>query len=322
MNKSPQEITHPSELLPAVTKVAVAMGVFDGVHLGHQAILSNLVEWARANGACPVALTFAPHPKAVLAPPPPLSLATPAQQARLMGNIHVQYLIRLSFTRELAALSPQDFLTSHFLLPGLQVTAFCIGENWRFGRNNSGDAKLLAQWSSDHGISASIVPCVKYAGEVISSTRIRHAIATGDLTAARHMLGRPYAISGVVRHGLGLANEKLHCPTANLYEPEQATPPEGVYAVSAELEDGRVFPGIAYAGRAPTLRSDGQFLLEPHLFGLDEEIHGKHLAVSFLQFIRPSRKFASPSELQEQIKRDLAVVKALFPKCSGLSEGK
>ena len=315
-------MNHPSKLLPAVSKVAVAMGVFDGVHLGHQAILSNLVECARANGACPVALTFAPHPKAVLAPPAPLLLATYALQARLMGTAGIQYLIRMPFTRELASLSPQDFLASHFQLPGLQVTAFCVGENWRFGCHNSGDAALLTKWAASHGISASVVPCVQYAGELISSTRIRHAIATGDLAAVQAMLGRPYAISGVVRHGQGIASEKLHCPTANLHEPEQACPPEGVYAVSAELEDGRVFPGIAYAGRAPTLRSDGQFLLEPHLFGLDEEIHDKQLTISFLQFIRPSRKFDSPNALQEQIKRDLAVVKALFPNHAGILEGR
>lgn len=296
------------------------MGVFDGMHLGHQAILSKLVECAQASGACPVALTFAPHPKAVLSPPAPLLLATPARQAHLMGEAGVQYLIRLPFTRELAALTPQDFLTSHFRLPGLQVTAFCVGDNWRFGCRNSGDANTLTQWANSHGISASVVTCVQYAGEDISSTRIRHVIASGDLKAAQAMLGRPYAISGVVRHGQGIASEQLHCPTANLYEPEQACPPEGVYAISAELEDGRIFPGIAYAGRAPTLRSDGQYLLEPHLFGLDEEIHGRQLTVSFLQFIRPSRKFATPAALQEQIKQDLAVVRTLFPERPHLLE--
>ncbi len=304
-------VSFPAELLPRTPRVAIAMGVFDGMHLGHQAILRELLSVSRETSAVPVVLSFRPNPKAVLFPPGPPMLTPFSIQKTLFFEHGAQRLVFMPFTKELASFEPERFLGEFFLGEGLTVTAFCVGDNWRFGKGNGGDAEFLTRWAVAHGIRSCIVPCVQFAGENISSTRIRVAVQTGDLESASAMLGRPYAIAGVVEHGQGLAHTGLHCPTANLVEPAQVRPPEGVYAARAQV-DGRLLSGIVYVGTAPTVREDHATILELHLFDVDCDLYGKRIEVQFLEFVRPSIRFGGLEALQEQIRKDIAVVRQWF----------
>ena len=292
------------------SRIALAVGIFDGVHRGHQAIIQQLLAIAEATHAEPVALFFAPHPKAVLFGEQPPYLTNPKQKAGLLHQAGAAQVVCMPFTRELAALSPQAFLEG--LLSGTPaVTGFCVGENWRFGNGNLGKAQDLASWCADHGLACQLVKQVCHDGDAISSTRIRHAIQAGELAEAAAMLGRPVSICGTVRHGLGLAGRELQCPTANLQEPGQILPPNGVYAASATWEGRHAF-GIVYVGDAPTIRSgQPEIITELHLFDLEEVLYGKEVTISFQAFIRPSLHFSSPQALQQQIEQDIRRARTL-----------
>lgn len=302
------DATSPAMLMPGISRIAVAMGIFDGVHLGHQAIMSRLLQLAKDTNAVPVALFFAPHPREVLSGNPPETLTSPEQKVFLLRKFGAEKIVCVPFTRELAALSPEEFLKHFFIAKGLTTTGFCVGSNWRFGRNNCGDTAVLAKWSSEHGIACECVPQVCHNDMAISSTRIRSDIKSGNLAEAEFMLGRPFAITGDVRHGNGIASSKLSCPTANIFEPHQAMPPFGVYAARAFWED-HCADGIAYIGKAPTIRSDSTPILEIHLFDANEDLYGKTLKVEFHAFLRESIKFPSAEALETQIQLDIAEAK-------------
>lgn len=293
-------------------RIAVAMGIFDGVHLGHQAIMRELVALAKATEATPVALFFSPHPKAILFGTPPLCLTSVTQKARLLQKHGATEVVCIPFTRELAAKRPDEFLQL-FLTDTPVITGFCVGDDWRFGCQNIGDANALATWAKEHHLECRLVKQVCHEGQPVSSTRIRAEIRAGHLENAATMLGRLPTVSGIVRHGNGIGKSKLDCPTANLCEPEQQLPPYGVYAATAEWE-GRSATGIVYVGEAPTIRNQGPpvVITELHLFDVHEQLYGKEMSVSFHQFIRPSIRFNSPAELQRQIALDIQQVKAIF----------
>ena len=293
-------------------RFAVAMGIFDGVHLGHQKIIRQLVALAKETEATPVALFFAPHPKEVLFGTPPPYLTSTAQKAELLRRHGAEQIICMPFTKELAAKQPAEFL-SIFLSAPPRATGFCVGNNWRFGCGNAGDATTLADWAHQHGLQSYLVEQVCYNGEPISSTRIRAEITAGHLREAAAMLGHPVSISGTVRHGNGIAKSELECPTANLCEPGQILPPYGVYAATAQW-DGCCASGIVYVGEAPTIRTQAApvVVTELHLFDVKEDLYGKQMTVFFHEFIRPSIRFPSVAALQQQIAQDVETAKALL----------
>ena len=293
-------------------RIAVAMGIFDGVHLGHQAIMRQLVALAHETKATPVALFFAPHPKEVLFGTPPQYLTPTPQKAELLRQHGAAHVVCMPFTKELADKQPDDFLAL-FLAGSPDVTGFCVGNNWRFGRGNAGDAIALAEWSRSHNLQCRLVTQVCHEGEPISSTRIRAEITAGHLAEAASMLGRPVSVSGTVRHGNGIGKSELACPTANICEPGQLLPPYGVYAATAQWE-GKHASGIVYVGEAPTIRTQGTpvAITELHLFDVEEELYGKQMTVSFHEFIRPSIRFPSAAALQQQIAKDIETVKTLL----------
>lgn len=303
----------PAGLLPRCRRVAVAMGVFDGVHIGHRSILRNLAEAAAQSSAEPVALFFAPHPRAVLAPPAPPLLTGLPEKCALLRASGARHLVCIPFTRELAALAPEAFLERYFAVPGLTVTAFCVGERWRFGHGNGGGTEQLGAWAARRGIAVRVVPAVCHGGSPVSSTRIRGEVSAGRLNEATAMLGRPFSISGIVCHGNRLGSAKLHYPTANICDPEHLLPPFGVYAASAYW-DGRTAHGIAYVGEAPTMRdTDNPLVLtELNLFDIDENLYGRRLTVAFRLFIRPSIRFPSPLALKQQIDADVKRAHSFF----------
>ena len=285
-------------------RAVVALGVFDGVHLGHQAILADMLELAGKTGAAPVALFFTPHPRELLSPPGPRHLTTDSYKCRLLRFYGAEYVLAMPFSMELAAMSPSSFLENYFGSGGLDAAGFCVGENWRFGSGNKGNAGFLADWAREHGKSASIVPSVNYEGEPISSTRLRSLVEAGGLDKAAAMLGRRFAVSGTVVHGNAIGR-KLDCATANIVDPGHVLPPCGVYSAEARW-DGRGARGIVYVGTAPTVRKDAsEPWVELHLFDCNEDLYGKELEVQFLKFIRPDRKFASQEELAQQIRQDI-----------------
>jgi len=302
--------THPRQL-PDV-RVAVAMGYFDGVHRGHQAIIAKLASVARDTDACPVALFFSPHPRAVVHPPAPLHITPLEKKAELLLQAGAEKLVCVPFTRELSQLTADEFLEQFFLEGGAEVTAFCVGENWMFGRGNHGDALYLRKWAEQHGIRACIVPPVCHEGSLVSSTRIRESIQRGDMKSAREMLGRNYAIQGIVQHGNSLGGTVLSCPTANLVEPDYETPAFGVYAATARWDavpEGA--DAIVYVGDAPTIRTSEQpqVVIELHILEADVNLYDKNITVEFREFLRPSMKFATPEALAKQIQIDISRVK-------------
>ena len=294
----------PRKLMPGISRMALAMGIFDGVHLGHQAIIANLRRLAAETDATPVALFFSPHPREVLGNEPPKILTTQDSKARLLLEAGAERLVCVHFTKELAALQPDEFLEHFFVVDGLTVTGFCVGSNWRFGRCNSGDTAALTNWATSHGMQCVTVPQVCHDGSPISSTRIRNAVEAGDLSDAEKMLGRKFSVSGVIKHGNGIAGDALDCPTANINDANHALPPFGVYAARA-FWNGKSADGIVYVGEAPTIRNDNLPLVEMHLFDTHEDLYGCEMTVEFHAFLRKSIKFESVSALEAQIRHDI-----------------
>ena len=292
-------------------RVCVALGIFDGVHIGHRRILANLSELAEETGSVPVVLTFEPHPRELFTGKSPLLLTKREQKLELFAECGVMDVVIMEFTRELAATEAEVFLRQVFLESGVEVAGCCVGSNFRFGAGNRGSAESLATWARSNGMKCRVVPSVEVEGESVSSSRIRQAVLAGRLDEAASMLGRRYSVRGVVQHGYGIGSKDLSCPTANLHEPQHPMPPEGVYAATAMLE-GRRLEGIAYVGTAPTIKSDGEVVIELHLFDVNEELYGRELEVTFLDFIRESRHFASREELMTQIVRDVEKARSVF----------
>jgi len=308
---------HPAELEDTGADYVLALGTFDGVHRGHQQLLTAMMDLAKREGARPAVMFFDPLPRAVLHPDnPPCHLTSTSERIRLLQELGVGDIIRFPFDLDLAKLSPQEFLNRHFFLPprlSRHLKAFCVGEDWRFGHRNSGTCQTLKEEAAKHGIAVCIVPQMTYHGEPVSSTRIRQAIANGELAEARQMLGRPVTLVGCVQHGCGLATSSLACPTANLLPDGQQLPPQGVYASTCVLADESRHPAITYLGTAPTFRSDSQELLvEIHLLDLHADLYGQNLRLELAEFLRSSQHFPTPEALSAQIRQDIARCQRLF----------
>ncbi len=289
------------------TPITLAFGVFDGVHRGHQRLFQELQRLATEYSARTAALFFEPFPKAVLFPErAPKMLCSLEEKIALLQLNGVQEQICFPFNRAIAALAPEEFL-ERYIFGCYDLAAFCVGSEWRFGRNNCGDSELLQRLASERGIPTSVVEPFWYKGAPISSTRIREALSAGQLSEAAEMLGRPYSITGKIGHGLGLAGTKLRCPTANIANPQQQLPPFGVYAAKIYLPpENTTYSGIVYIGDAPTIRvGQSEVVLELHLFAFSENLYGRTATVQPLEFLRPSIKFSSPDELARQISQDL-----------------
>ena len=305
-------VSHPAEL-PSGRKV-VALGVFDGVHRGHQEILRRLRALAKEREAAAVALFFEPHPKAVVSPPAPPGLTSIEMRIRLLRALGIDEVVVMPFTPELSRLRPEEFLESGFCVEGIDVRGYCVGENWRFGQGNAGTPELLAEWCVRRGAKAVVVPSVLYKGTAISSTRIRQAVVDGSLDDAREMLGRRYGIGGIVRHGWRNGHEKTSYPTANLEEDAGLPPRRGVYAVRARAEGAPWLDAIAYVGDAPTIRKEvRRQLTEVHFFEAPkEELYGRFLEVEFWSRVRGERLFGSAEELSAQIAADIACARGIL----------
>ncbi|MBI3318560.1 MAG: bifunctional riboflavin kinase/FAD synthetase [Candidatus Omnitrophica bacterium] len=282
-----------------------AIGIFDGVHRGHQAILKKAVRRGRALRGTPVAVTFDPHPLTVLAPgkEPPLLLSI-SQRLKAFRRLGIQKTLVLRFTRAFSRLSPEDFVR-RILLTRLAVREVVVGHDFGFGRGRSGTVETLQQFGRRFGFKVHVVAPVKRKGERIASNRIRERIRRGELKKAREFLGYPVTVSGRVVRGSS-RGRGLGFPTANLKVEAGVLPPTGVYAVRAKVGLRR-FAGMANLGFRPTFekgKRKGGPVLEAHLFGLRQPLGGRRLELEFLKRLRPERRFPSARALIRQLEAD------------------
>lgn len=288
--------------------LAIAAGVFDGVHHGHRAVLRAALDAARGMDGSAVALTFDPHPTKILRPDraPRLLTSTPHKIA-LMGEFGIHHVLVIRFDEEFAALEAGDFLR-RLSTSTRSLRRICVGQGWKFGHERRGDGALLRALGSSLGFETTEVGPVSIGGSVVSSTLIRRAVESGDLDTAENLLGRRYSILGTVRHGDGLGRQ-IGFPTANLAAHNEQFPPDGVYAVRVRA-GGDFIPGVANIGIRPTVQSGGERLLEVHLPDFSGDLYGKDIEVGFLRFLRPEMKFSGVEALRRQIALDAAAARA------------
>jgi len=301
---------------PARQRSAVAIGVFDGVHRGHQEILRRTVEKARAINATPLALTFDIHPEDLVAPSrAPGYICSLEQRGELIKSLGggIDSLVVVRFSREFAGLSPREF-TESVLCERLAAEHILVGEDFHYGRARSGDLTTLRDDGQRLGFGVSVVPAVVDHGARISSTRIRDLIAVGDIDAAEQLLGHSVAIRGQVVHGKQLGRT-LGFPTANLKpdNPRQIIPADGVYSAYTQLMDGRVIPSAVSIGTNPTTDTDGLRKVEANLLdGFDEQLYGQQITIVFVCRLRASLHFSSLEELIRQMKLDVIEARAML----------
>jgi riboflavin kinase/FMN adenylyltransferase len=305
-----------SGLPPLPGGSTVTVGSFDGVHLGHQAVLREIAARAGAAGRASVLVTFEPHPLEVVNPQaaPPL-LTTGPERREILAQTPLDYALFLRFDRHLAGYSPEEFVT-RVLLDRCGTRELVIGHDHGFGRGRSGDVETLRRLGGVYGFEVDVVGAVDFGDQHVSSSRIRRAIAGGDLVTAARMLGRPYQVSGLVGHG-ERRGRLLGVPTINLtgVPPQKLLPPDGVYAVRVEWRRGRA-GGMMNQGPRPTVQ-DSRRSLEAHLFDFDGDLYGEWVRVEWVERLRDVERFASLEALQQQLQRDraraLAVLAASGP---------
>ncbi len=298
------KIFHGTENANIQRPTVLTLGVFDGLHLGHQQIMQTVVERAKVVGAQATALTFDPHPRAVLHPEsaPPL-LQTLDQRLANFEVLGIEQAIVIPFDKEFAASRAEDFL-SQIVNERLLAREVYLGKGFAFGRGRGGNIELLRKMSAKLGFVADEVPEVLLRGQRISSSKIRYLLSEGSVNLARRMLGRPYGIEGVIVRG-DRRGHTIGFPTANLRPHNRVIPKFGVYATAA-LVDGTWRRSITNVGVRPTFGQDLEPSIESYIFEFDGDLYGDVLRVRFLHRIRDERKFNGIDELKAQIARDSA----------------
>ena len=296
------EIFHGIEKTELRRPTVVTLGVFDGLHLGHQAIVRQVVERALLVNATPTLITFDPHPRQVLKPDtaPPL-LQTFQQKMEGLKNLGMGQVVVIPFNYELSQLTAEEFVR-RYLVDGLEAREVYLGKGFAFGRNRQGNIELLRQLATQYEFSADEVPEVRLRQHRISSTMIRRLLKAGRVNLARRMLGRPYGIEGMVTRGRGVGRELLY-PTANLEIQNRVLPSDGVY-VTLTLAGGVWHRSVTNIGKRPTFGGDLDSKVEAHLIDFDGDLYDQTIRVRVLHRLRGERKFASIDELRAQIGRD------------------
>ncbi len=289
----------------------LAIGVFDGVHRGHQAVISTSADHAQAVNGTPVVVTFDPHPEKVLRPQAaPHLLSATQHKIALIRALGVGHLLIINFDKQFAATEPEDFV-GQLVTHSKPLQEICVGHEWSFGKNRRGNLDLLKKLGAKMNFHVIGVTPIKSNDEVVSSTAIRRAVERGDFARAAAMLGREYTILGTVVRGDDLG-KKIGFPTANLSAHSEQFPPNGVYAAEACI-NGEVRRGVLNLGVRPTITSGkSERVLEVHLFDFNREIYGKDVEVRFVKFLRPEMKFKNVDELTAQIRRDVDQARELF----------
>lgn len=290
---------------PLGTPHAVTIGNFDGLHLGHQAMLARLRDVARARGEASCVLSFEPHPREVFTPTQaPARLSSLREKAECLRHLGIDRFHVFRFDRAFSALSPEAFI-EQVLGRTLQAHYVLVGDDFRYGAKRAGDFALLKKAGASLGFDAESLPTVEVAGERVSSTAVRDALAAGELEHAARLLGRPYSISGRVVHGDKLGRD-IGFPTANVQLKHNRPPLMGIFAVELCGLDGAPLAGVASLGKRPTVKgADAVPVLEVHLFDFDADIYGRRVRVDFLHKLRDEEKYPDLDSLIAQIRRDV-----------------
>jgi riboflavin kinase / FMN adenylyltransferase len=300
--RSPQEALRPT---------AIALGSFDGLHQGHRRVIAAVTAPATNEAAAiPTVVSFWPHPREVLHGEARLRLDLPTEKLHLLEPLGIEQLVLVPFSRELAALSPEAFV-EQVLVGQLAAQRVAVGDNFRFGAGRSGDSQTLAAIGACCGIEVQVLPMLWDGQERVSSSRIRRALAAGDLAEARRLLERPYRFSGRVVRGRGLGKQ-LGWPTANLQvDGRKFLPLEGVYAATASVDGGVMLPAVMNLGPQPTVDPTAPSAVEVHLLDQQLELEGLELVVEPLQLLRRQQTFASFEQLATQIAADAQLARVL-----------
>lgn len=283
--------------------LALAVGVFDGIHLGHQEVIRAAQEHAAQHHGTAVVVTFDPHPAHVLRPgSAPKLLCGSRHQQLVLTQIGIPCLLACPFTHETAKTPARDFI-QQLVDAARPLGCISVGYTWNFGHKREGNIHLLMEMGQQHDFAVYGVPPLKIDGEIVSSTLIREAIASGNFTKATTLLGRDYSAFGTVVEGKQLGRQ-LGFPTANVDVENEQLPPLGVYAVEARIDDAWL-PAVANLGRRPTVTANAEPSLEVHLLDWSGNLYGKDMEVRFSKFLRPEMKFSGLDELKAQIQRDI-----------------
>ena len=295
------------------TYMSATIGNFDGLHLGHQAILNNLKEEAKSIGTSTLVFFTEPHAaeyfsaKGISNTESPPRLCPWREKFRLLNDYGIDYACFLKFNSSLKSMTPENFIKD--ILEEMNLKSLIVGDDFRFGAERVGDFNLLKEWGNKTNVLVSNTETVIFEGKRVSSTRIREALLKSDFNLAANLLGRPYIYSGKVVYGNQLGRT-INVPTANLWIPKQKLSISGVYAVSC-MHKGANYKGIANMGVRPTVGGE-QPVLEVHLFDFNDEIYGQRIDVEFKFKIRDEKKFESLAFLKEQIQKDISLAKKLL----------
>jgi riboflavin kinase / FMN adenylyltransferase len=299
----------------------LAIGVFDGVHLGHQAVISTSAEHAQSAKGTPVVVTFDPHPEKVLRPEKAPHLLTATQhKIALIRDLGVHHLLVINFDEQFAATPPEKFV-EQLVTHAKPLREICVGHEWSFGKGRAGNLDLLKKLGARDDFNVVGIPPVTAKGEIVSSTEIRRAVERGNFARAALMLGRDYTILGTVVHGDDLG-KKLGYPTANLSAHSEQFPPNGVYLAEAKIDPpplgygaagNQLFRGLVNLGVRPTLATaKSERVLEIYLLDFDRDIYGKDIEVRFIKYLRPEKKFPNVEALKQQIADDVRTARAVL----------
>ncbi|CCO25407.1 bifunctional riboflavin kinase/FAD synthetase [Maridesulfovibrio hydrothermalis] len=298
------------EIIKPENGSCVTIGNFDGVHKGHQKLICSTCQKAKANGLASVVVTFDPHPLRVLVnskTPPFITLTS--QKLELIAQHQPDIVLALNFTKEIAALSPEEFI-QRFLIDPLGMKQMVVGYDYALGKGRSGNYEILAGLGRKYGYGIERLDPVIIKDAVVSSSRIRDMVQEGNVWDVRPLLGRFYQVRGEVVHGMNRGARLLGFPTANIKLEDELFPKKGVYAIRVEV-DGMVRPGVANIGKNPTFGNEA-LSVEAHIMDFSEDIYDKHIRVHFIQRIRSERKFNGLDELKERISVDIELAKSIL----------
>jgi len=300
------------EFSESYPNTVMTIGNFDGLHLGHQKILLAVIKKAEEMKGTSMVVTFDPHPMKVLAPERDVKLLTTLREReRLMGVMGIKVLLCINFNQEFSHLHPEDFIED-VLVKKIGTKEVIVGQNYVFGKDRKGTTELLRRRGKKYGFSVRVVRNAKVNGEVVSSSKIRSLLSTGQVFEASTFLGRAYSIEGNVIRGAGRGEKLLHVPTANITTPNELVPREGVYAVRIG-HMAMFFDGVANIGRKPTF-GDSDTSYEVHIFNYSGNLLGEHLRIYFVDWIRDQRSFPDASSLEKQIRNDIEQTKEVLSK--------
>lgn len=314
------EIKRLEHLAEPLRNSVLTIGNFDGVHLGHQKIIKEVVKNAKALKAKSVVMTFDPHPVKFFHPEREFHLLTLCdEKAKILEKTGLDILLCVKFDKTFADLEPEEFIKS-VLIERLGTKMVIIGKDYRFGKGKKGDIELLKKAGRRYGFRVKVINPVKIKGEVISSSKIRSLIEKGDVQKARIFLGRPYSIEGIVVKGTGRGSTILGFPTANILSGAELIPKKGVYAVKVSLGKDKegldksrdmLLDGVMNIGTNPTF-GNKELTLEVHILDFNENISGKPIKVYFIQRLRNEKRFPSPRALSKAIKSDIEKAKKVL----------